>query len=396
MARSAARLAVLQGLMDTDGSGARGAAEFCSVSRQLRDDVVWLARSLGLIATYGEKKTAGLTAYRAFIRETDSIRVFRLPRKLGSLPSSRGGRVVRSVEFSRCAECQCISVSAPSRLYITDGMIPTHNTSLCVQAVWNATVVQQRNVVLFTSETLRHQVINKLMSRHSRHPAFAQYMPDGLDSAKLRSGALSGNEIAQYQAVVQDYTGNAGYGKCYVAQLPFGATIGAVGSRLARISHLFEVHLVIIDYLQLIYSDRQREASHEESAQMVKDAKAIAATFNGGTGVPLISPWQVNRAGRDRALKDGSYSGVDLASTQEAFNTPDVVLTLLEPARIENPRATRIKAELLKNRDGPRGAQIMLTADYATSWFRAEEQVSGADFLQPAPGGEVSSLLGGS
>jgi replicative DNA helicase len=266
-------------------------------------------------------------------------------------------------------------------------------TSLCVSAIWNACVMQGRNVVVFTSETLRHQVINKVISRHSRHPQYEMDIPDGIDSARIRSGLLSGPEIAQYQEVLGDFTGNQAYGKCYVAQLPFGATLGQLNSRLLRIGHLFEVHLVVIDYLGLLRADQKRDASHEETAQLVKDAKGIAATFNGGLGVPVISPWQVNRSGRERALKDGSYQGVDLASSQEAANTPDVIFTMLEPVKIENPRATLVKGELMKNRDGARGAMIPLTVDYATSFFKAEESSQGGRML--APGADYGSVLMG-
>lgn len=277
-------------------------------------------------------------------------------------------------------------------LAIFGGYSSSGKTSLCVQAAWNVKVMQGKNVVIFTSETLRHQVINKLVSRHSRHEIFASEMPDGLDSARIRSGTLSGPEIAQFQAVVSDFTTNTSYGRCYLAQLPFGATISQARSRLERIGHLFSVDLCIIDYLQLLQADRRRDTSHEETAQTVKDAKAVAATFGNGLGVPLISPWQVNRAGRERALKEGSYAGVDLAGSAEAFNTPDIVLTLLEPAKIENPRACAVKGELLKNRDGPRGSDFPLKIDYATSWFRSEDDGTPAGGVFSAGGIDFGSL----
>lgn len=45
------RLAVLAGLLDTDGSLDKGGYDFVSKSRQLAEDVAFLARSLGLAAT---------------------------------------------------------------------------------------------------------------------------------------------------------------------------------------------------------------------------------------------------------------------------------------------------------------------------------------------------------
>jgi len=231
-------------------------------------------------------------------------------------------------------------------------------------------VAQGRNVVYFTSETLRHQVVNKLVSRHSRHPKYAQELPDGLDSAKIRAGTLSGPEVAQFSEVLTDFTSNEEYGKCYVAQLPFGATVGTVAARLSRIGHMFPVHLCVIDYVQLLRADRRRDASHEEASQMVKDVKAIAATFSGGVGVPVISPWQVSRAGRDRALKEGGYSGVDLAGTAEAFNTPDVVFSLLEPLRRRFPWLRPSRPSQLRGCDAAPPSPVLPALRFAPACMR--------------------------
>jgi hypothetical protein len=58
------RLQVLQGLLDTDGTvctPSHSTIEYCTVSAQLRDDVVFLVQSLGGIATVGEKAAPGYT-----------------------------------------------------------------------------------------------------------------------------------------------------------------------------------------------------------------------------------------------------------------------------------------------------------------------------------------------
>jgi hypothetical protein len=153
------RLALLQGLMDTDGNWSAGSAEFGSSSAQLAQDVADLARSLGLLVrgskarstfhTYKGERKEGATCYRIYITESDDFRVFRLPRKLKIQPKQRPeGRLnagkrkhynrrnsakwIRSIEPIRDPEPhQCISVSAKSQLYVTDGWTVTHNT-LCV------------------------------------------------------------------------------------------------------------------------------------------------------------------------------------------------------------------------------------------------------------------------
>ncbi len=150
---AACRLALLQGLMDTDGhassgtyNAGHGTAEFSSVSEQLADDVVWLARSLGLKVVRGKTKQAfyrrldgekvqGKDSYRVRIYQTEDTRIFRLPRKIKPLAAGlHTNREIVSVDHVLDAEAQCISVSAPSRMYITDDFIPTHNTTTGLQA----------------------------------------------------------------------------------------------------------------------------------------------------------------------------------------------------------------------------------------------------------------------
>lgn len=165
------RLAVLQGLMDTDGNWAAGSVEFASTSPQLAQDVADLARSLGLrtsgpnpretFYTYQGERKAGRTAYRVCIAETDEIRVFRLGRKLRPQPrrrlrgdltnaSARQGwrrdqrvKWIRKIEHIGRMPVQCISVSAPSQLYVTDNWTVTHNTGKTAQAAGLIACVKQ-------------------------------------------------------------------------------------------------------------------------------------------------------------------------------------------------------------------------------------------------------------
>lgn len=140
-ASASARLAVLQGLIDTDGNAMTSPSqvEFVSKSERLRDDVLWLARSLGFMAKGSPRKAVksfGKTYgpyYRAFIyRRPWLLDLARLERKLKAFPEegfkkSYGRRVVSVAPVGREA-CQCIKVSATSNLYVTDDFIPTHNT----------------------------------------------------------------------------------------------------------------------------------------------------------------------------------------------------------------------------------------------------------------------------
>jgi phosphate starvation-inducible PhoH-like protein len=144
------RLAVLQGLFDTDGGpvvqkGRTCRIQYTTTSEQLKEDVIFLVRSLGGAAYCRKRKAEGRTpgfargraiGYRndAFIldiRLPKGIEPFRLQRKAEIYRVNGGGRPMRfikNIEFVGETETQCIAVAALDSLYVTDDFILTHNT----------------------------------------------------------------------------------------------------------------------------------------------------------------------------------------------------------------------------------------------------------------------------
>lgn len=144
----ATRLAVLQGLMDTDGWVEKQGktTKFTSISKRLTDDVLFLVQSLGGVATLtqkcptythkGEKRT-GQLAYSLTIKMPAHINPFRLTRKRDAVvPKSSYApvRYIVAVESVGEKEAQCIRVADESHLYVTDDFIVTHNTYTMVAA----------------------------------------------------------------------------------------------------------------------------------------------------------------------------------------------------------------------------------------------------------------------
>jgi phosphate starvation-inducible protein PhoH and related proteins len=147
----ALRLAVLQGLLDTDGgpvtqNGRRCRIQYSTASEALADDVVFLVRSLGGVA-YRRRRAAkgrppGLAGGRSVHHRADAhildirlpvgIEPFRLGRKRAIYHEGGGGvrpmRFVESIEPAGEAETVCIQVAAEDSLYVTDDFLVTHNT----------------------------------------------------------------------------------------------------------------------------------------------------------------------------------------------------------------------------------------------------------------------------
>lgn len=133
------RLALLQGLMDTDGSIApRGHVEFCSTTRNLAEAVYELAVSLGEkpAMSEGDAVLAGRVCGRRWrVRWTATRLVFRLARKRARLRTGTRQqnrtrhRYIVAVESVDSVPVRCLTVDSPSHLFLAGRqMVPTHNT----------------------------------------------------------------------------------------------------------------------------------------------------------------------------------------------------------------------------------------------------------------------------
>jgi phosphate starvation-inducible protein PhoH and related proteins len=146
----AVRLAVLQGLLDSDGGPVTQDRRACRVqfgtaSDRLRDGVVFLVHSLGgvvhQLTRKAEGRKPGLAGGRAVhhgwdahildIRLPAGIAPFRLAHKAAKYDATGGGRPMRfidRIEPAGTEEAVCIQVAAADSLYVTEDFLLTHNT----------------------------------------------------------------------------------------------------------------------------------------------------------------------------------------------------------------------------------------------------------------------------
>ena len=144
------RIAVLQGLLDTDGGpvtqeGRTCRIQYVTTSETLKDNVIFLVRSLGGVAYWRKRIAEGRKpgfangrpvpfksdAYVLDIRLPQCVKPFRLKRKAEIYEKTGGGhpmRFIKNIEYIGKMETQCISVDALDSLYVTDDFILTHNT----------------------------------------------------------------------------------------------------------------------------------------------------------------------------------------------------------------------------------------------------------------------------
>ena len=144
------RLAVLQGLLDSDGGPVTQRdrtcrIQFTTVSDRLRDDVRFLVQSLGGVVYHRTRKAEGRKpglaggrevhhrsdAHILDIRLPEGLAPFRLARKAAKYDAAGGGRPMRyidRIEPAGTEEAVCIRVGNADSLYVTEDFLLTHNT----------------------------------------------------------------------------------------------------------------------------------------------------------------------------------------------------------------------------------------------------------------------------
>ena len=150
------RWALLQGLMDTDGTVSKaGQCEFTQKSEQLSRDVLELIRSLGIKASMKEKqaicngKDAG-TVYRINFYTDAQHPCFRLSRKRARLKERLANRAnaksIVKIEEIETEPSKCIAVDSPDHLYLcSEGFTATHNTTLIAGIAWAVGIIQRKS-----------------------------------------------------------------------------------------------------------------------------------------------------------------------------------------------------------------------------------------------------------
>jgi len=348
------RLELLRGLMDTDGwAEAHGSVRFTSSSRALSDGVQRLVRSLGGLCSItrkettftanGEKRT-GMVAWVCRIRHERAEQFFRLERKAVRAVRTKHFSVrlnVARVEECGAVEAQCIQVSHPSRLYVTDDYAVTHNTALALQVAYN--VADHGSTALVCSQEMQDtQLIDRAVSFVGRVPL----------AGLLTGEGLTADDHDKYQAALSR-----------IAAAPLfldeqGALKPADVRRKARkVKNRRGLAVLVIDYLQLMVGDKDGENRTREVTQITQDLKALAKELS----CCVIALSQLNRQVESRPNKRPIMS--DLRESGSIEQDADVILAPYRDEYYNADSRYQGLAELLvlKNRQGASGGFVPMS-----------------------------------
>jgi replicative DNA helicase len=350
-----ARLALLQGLLDTDGWVEKfGAVRFCTTSYRLAKEVMELVRSLGGWCTMkdrrptyrylGERK-AGRPAHVLNIHHPEPRSLFTLSHKRNRLPQQyeRTRRpVLTSIVPTRTVPTRCISVSHSSKLYLTDEYVVTHNTSLALNIAEHVGLELKLPVLVFSMEMGSTQLATRLVGSVGK-----------IDAQKLRTGRLDAGDW--------DRLGTA-LGKLNEAPILIDETAALNPLELrARARRKWREYgglgLIVVDYIQLMQgTDGGQENRATELSEISRGLKAMAKEL----AVPVIALSQLNRSLEQRPNKRPVMS--DLRESGALEQDADMIFFIYRDEVYNEDSPDKGIAEIIigKQRNGPIGT-IKLT-----------------------------------
>jgi replicative DNA helicase len=356
------RRRLLAGLLDADGWAEKfGAIRFATCSTRLANDVVHLVRSLGGSACWFPKRTtyrykgeklSGQPSYVCNIQLADARELRLLKEKRDRVvPRQRLRRLnIAAVTPTRVTQTQCIAVSHPSRLYVTDEYVVTHNTAFAMNLIEHISADTRLPTAVFSLEMSKQQLAQRMLCSRGQ-----------IDAHKLRKGMLQSHEYAHLANVV----GELAKAPIWVDDTP-GLTPLDLRAKARRLALQHDIKCIMVDYMQLM-DNPGVESRQQQISEISRGIKAVARELN----IPVLALSQLNRASEGR---DGHRPRMsDLRESGSIEQDADVVMLLhredyyrmSEPDFVPDNIAEVIIA---KQRNGPTGT-VKLTFMNKTTRF---------------------------
>ena len=235
----------------------------------------------------------------------------------------------------------------PSDLIIVAARPGMGKTAFMLSLMRYASVEKNIPVAMFSLEMSSSQLMTRLISAESE-----------LESDKIRKGHLEDYELEQIKIKTQKIS----KAPIYIDDTP-ALSVFELRTKCRKLKLQHDVQLIIVDYLQLLTTDTNRNTFNREQeiAHISRSLKSLAKELN----VPIITPSQLSRAveirGGDKrpVLSDLRESG---AIEQDA----DIVMFLYRPDyygitedELGNNLSGVTEVIVAKHRNGPLGTALL-------------------------------------
>lgn len=224
----------------------------------------------------------------------------------------------------------------PSDLIIVAARPSVGKTAFCLNVAERAALNRGSTVGIFSLEMSKPSLVQRILCSEAR-----------VDQSRFRSGRVSKAEWSQ----LFESLGRLSKTKIFIDDTP-GIGVMEMRAKLRRLKAEHGLHLIIVDYMQLMSGRGRLENRQQEVSQISRELKGLAKEFN----VPLIALSQLSRAPEKRG-DDHRPQLADLRESGSIEQDADLVLFLYREQLYHETEENKGLAELIigKQRNGPLG-----------------------------------------
>ena len=230
--------------------------------------------------------------------------------------------------------------------YMTSGMQPSDlviiaarpamgKTAFVLNVAQHMAFKENKNVMIFSLEMSKEQLVNRLFSLESR--VDAQHLRNGnLDDTEWTKLVEAASVVAKSNLVIDDTP---------------GITIGELRSKCRRYKLEHGLDIIMIDYLQLMSGGGKVESRQQEISEISRSLKGIARELN----VPVIALSQLSRVVEQRPDHRPMMS--DLRESGAIEQDADMVMFIYRDDYYNKDTEKKNISEIIigKQRHGPIG-----------------------------------------
>jgi replicative DNA helicase len=203
-------------------------------------------------------------------------------------------------------------------------------TTFALNWCYNLVTRYRSNVLYFSLEMTYEQMRRQIITIHSANGKFKAQGYKPLDYRKIRDGELTPDEEVFYQRVIDDWSTNPEYCSFEMRCPDRDMTIDDIRLEAELVHKQTEIGLMVLDHGQLLEPRKTRRSKDYtiELNSIVKDTKKLALHFNHGEKIAVLMLFQINRQGREEAVKNkGKYNASAIAYANEVEKSADYITT---------------------------------------------------------------------
>lgn len=226
-------------------------------------------------------------------------------------------------------------------------------TSLALNIARNV-AASDMAVGVFSLEMSREQLVDRLIA-----------MESGVDLWRIRTGKMRSGEYEDDFVRIRDALDTLSRTNIFIDDSP-SPTVMELRAKARRLQSQKELHLIVVDYLQLIKGHDRAESRVQEVSEISRSLKAMAKELN----IPILAISQLSRGVEMRPSSVPKLS--DLRDSGTIEQDADVVMFIYREDKVKENSERKNIADILieKHRNGPTG-KVELYFHEETTSFRS-------------------------